>query len=186
MASRNQTIISYSVTGTGANAAAEVLEAFGENFVEGFLRDVVAVDLLLGEDGLEAADEVGGADDFLVHGAEELDGAGVDHGDIHDGVARGILHGDAAPGAEHGLEGGFQLLPGGVEALRAGEGVELAGFDAVHELAGVAFGGDDVVPAAADQAVVGEAEDGGGEWVAVMVVVEEPGVDTCFAQGSLD
>ncbi len=59
-----------------------------------FLGVVVGGDLGFGEDGFELADEVGGADDLFADVAEEFDGAGVDHGDVHDGVARGVLHGD--------------------------------------------------------------------------------------------
>ena len=105
-------------------------------------------DLIFGEDGLEEADEVGGADDLLAEGADELDGAGVDHGDVHDGVARGVLHGDGDGAIEEELEFLLEFLPGGVGVLGAGEGVELAGLDAVDELAGFAFSGDEVEPAA--------------------------------------
>jgi hypothetical protein len=42
----------------------------------------------------------------------------------------------------------------------------------MHELAGITLGGDDIVPAAADEAVIGQTENGGGERVAVVVIVE--------------
>ena len=72
----------------------DLLPAFGEDAVDLFLGGVVGGDLGVGEDGFELADEVGGADDLLAQLAEEFDGAGVDHGDVHDGVARGVLHGE--------------------------------------------------------------------------------------------
>ncbi len=68
----------------------------------------------------------------------------------------------------------------------AGEGVELAGLDAVDEFFGLAGGGDEVVPAAGDVGVRVEAEDAVGEGVAVVVVVEEPAVEFIFAEGGLD
>ena len=102
------------------------------------LGDVVGGELRVGEDGFEVADEVGGGDDLFAEGAEEFDGAGVDHGDVHDGVARGVLHGDVGCAGEEGLELGLELLPGGVDGFCAGEGVELEGLDAVDEFFGLA------------------------------------------------
>ena len=58
------------------------------------LGDGVGGDLIGGEDGFKVADEIGGGDDLLAEGAEEFDGAGVDDGDVHDGVVGGVLHGD--------------------------------------------------------------------------------------------
>ena len=77
------------------------------------------------------ADQVGGGDWLFAEGAEEFDGAGVDHGDVHDGVAWGVLHGDAGCAGEEGLELGLEFLPGGVDGFLAGERVELEGLDAV-------------------------------------------------------
>ena len=150
------------------------------------LRDVVGGELRVGEDGFEVADEVGGGDDFFAEGAEEFDGAGVDHGDVHDGVAGGVLHGDFGCAGEEGFELGFELLPGGVDGFGAGEGVEPEGLDAVDEFFWLAGGGDEVVPAAGDVSVGVEAEDAVGERVAVVMVVEEPAVDFIFAEGVLD
>ena len=79
-----------------------------------------------------------------------------------------------------------QFLPGRVAAFGTGERVELAGLDAMDQLARLAFCGDDVVPAAADEAVVGQAEDAGGNGVAVMMIVEEPGFDAGLAQSGLN
>jgi hypothetical protein len=78
-----------------AAGAGRSASSLGEDAVDLLLGGVVGGDLGFGEDGFELADEVGGADDLFAHLAEQLDGAGVDHGDVHDGVARGVLHGDA-------------------------------------------------------------------------------------------
>ncbi len=123
------------------------------------------------------ADEIGGGDGFFAEGAKEFDGAGVDHGDVHDGVTRGVLHGDADCAGEEGLKLGFELLPGGVDGFCAGEGVELEGFDAMDQFPRLALRGDEVVPAACDVGVGVEAEDAVGEGVAVMMIVEEPAVE---------
>ena len=58
------------------------------------LGDGVGGDLVGGEDGFKLADEVGGADDLFAEGAEEFDGAGIDHGDVHDVVVGRVLHGN--------------------------------------------------------------------------------------------
>jgi hypothetical protein len=82
-----------------------------EDLVDAFLGDVVGGELLVGEDGFELADEVGGGDDLFAQVAEEFDGAGVNHGDVHDGVAGGVLHGDSGCAGEECGELGFEFLP---------------------------------------------------------------------------
>ncbi len=172
--------------GVGADTFADELPAGCEDGIEAALGFEVGGDLILGEDGFEDADKVCGTDDGFVHGADKFDGAGVYHGDVHDGVARGVLHGDGGGAVEEEFEFLFELLPGGVGVFGAGEGVELAGLDAVDELAWFADGGDEVEPAARDEAVLVEAEDAVGDGIAVVVVVEEPAVEVVFAQGGLN
>ncbi len=89
----------------------DLLPAFFENFVNGHLGDGVAEDLLLSEHGFELADEVGGADDLFADAAEEFDRAGIDHGNVHDGVVGRVLHGDAFRLGQHGFEARGELLP---------------------------------------------------------------------------
>ena len=117
-----------------AGAGADVLPGFGQDAVDFLLRGVVRGDLVVGEDGLELGDEVGGGDDVFAEFADALDGAGIDHGDVHDGVARGVLHGDAGVAGKHGFEVGVEFLPGGVFGFGAGESIQAGGFDAVDEL----------------------------------------------------
>ena len=169
-----------------AQAAGDLAPALGEDGVDGALGDGVAGDLLGGEDGFKLADEVGGADDLLAEGAQELDGAGVDHGDVHDGVVGRVLHGDAVGAGEHGLKAGGELLPAGVERLGAGQRVEAALLDAMDELARLALGGNEVVPAAGDVGLCVEAEDVRGDGVAVVMVVKEPAVEAGVAESRLD
>ncbi len=68
-------------------------------------------DLIGGENGFKLADQVGRADDLLAKAAEEFDCAGVDHGDVHDGVVGRVLHGDAVGIGEHGFNAGGEFLP---------------------------------------------------------------------------
>ena len=70
--------------------------------------------------------------------------------------------------------------------LGAGQRVEAALLDAVHQLARLARGGNEVVPAARDEGFRVEREDVRGDGIAVMVVVEEPAVERGVAEGGLD
>ena len=147
---------------------------------------VVAGHLVGGEHGFKLADQVGGTDDLLAEGAKEFDGSRVDHGDVHDGVARGILHGQAVRAGEHGVERGGQLLPAGVDGLWCREGVEAAGFDAMDELARLTDSRDEVIPAAGDVGVRIEAKDACSDGIAVVMIVKEPAVEGGGAKSGLN
>src|SRR5262249_18709568 len=73
-------------------AAGDLFPCSVEDLVDMFLRDIVGRELGIGEDSFEVTDEVGGSDGLFAEGAEEFYSAGVNHGDVHDGVARGVLH----------------------------------------------------------------------------------------------
>ncbi len=142
--------------------------------------------LLVGKDRLEAAYEIGGADDVLAEFAEHFDGAGVDHGDVHDGVARAVLHGDGRVAFEHGGKFALELLPRGVLALCAGKCVEPSALDAVYEFARLAIGGNDVVPATRDVSIFRQTKDARCQRIAIVMIVEEPGVHARVTQCGLD
>jgi hypothetical protein len=95
----------------GAQPPADFAPAFGEEVVNELLRRRVGGHLFLGEHGFELAYQVGGADDLFAQAAEEVDGAGVDHGDVHDVVIGRELHGQAARAGEHGVQAGGEFLP---------------------------------------------------------------------------
>src|ERR1700733_1119433 len=88
-------------SGAGAHTTADLAEAGLKDGVDLGLRLVVALLLLGCEDSLEATDEIGGADDGLAQLTKDFDGAGVYHRDVHDGIARRVLHGDALCSREH-------------------------------------------------------------------------------------
>ena len=123
MASLSHATMSYSEvpprgrSGRRTQAAANFIPALGENGVDGALGGGVARDLLGVEDGFKLADEIGGADDFFAQRAQELNGSGVDHGDVHDVVIGRVLHGDFFLVLEEILEARVQFLPTGVERL---------------------------------------------------------------------
>ena len=134
----------------GAGELADAVKAGTQDGVEAALGLEVGGDLGIGEHGFKLADEVGGGDDLFAEFAQQLDGAGIDHGHVHDGVARAVLHGDGCGAFEHGGQRMLELLPGAVLGFGALKGVEAGGLDAVDELAGCAVGRYEVVPAARD------------------------------------
>ena len=95
----------------GTQAACDLCPGFDDDRVDGALGDGVAGYLIVGEDGLELGDEIGGGDDLFAEGAQELDGAGIDHGDIHDVVHGRVLHGDFLLVLEEIFQTGAQFLP---------------------------------------------------------------------------
>ena len=70
--------------------------------------------------------------------------------------------------------------------MAPGSGIEGAAFDAMHQLARFAIRGQKIIPAARGLQVVGKAKNAIGEWVAAMVIEEEPTVEVCGAERSLD
>ncbi len=69
--------------------------------------------------------------------------------------------------------------------LHAGQGGEMAGLDAMIQLDGLALGGDEVEPAPG-YVELGKSENGVGDFVAMMMVVEEPGVEVLLPQSLLN
>ena len=80
----------------------------------------------------------------------------------------------------------MQFLPTGIKRLAAGERVEAGLLDAMDEFARLACGGDEVVPAARDVRFGVQAQDVGGDGVAVMMIVKQPAVYGGLAESGLD
>src|SRR5271166_541036 len=70
--------------------------------------------------------------------------------------------------------------------LLAGQGIEVTGFNLMHELDRFAFGRDQIKPAPRHHQARGQAENVVGDGIAMMMVVEQPRVDVAFAQRRLD
>ena len=68
------------------------------------------------------------------------------------------------------------FLPARVRLFGSGQVIQMAGFDAMDELAGLALRGNVVIPAARDVERIGESEDAVGERVTMVVVEEEPSI----------
>ena len=126
---------------TGTKAAADLLPGFGDDFVDGSLRGLWLAICSFGQDGFKLADEIGGADNFFAEAAQELDGSGIDHRDVHDVVIGRVLHGDLFLVLEEILQARVQFLPTGILGFGAGQRVEATLLDAVHELTRLAVAG---------------------------------------------
>ena len=87
---------------------------------------------------------------------------------------------------EHGFKAGVELLPTGITGLAAGQRIKPALLNAVNQLARLPLGGDVVVPAARDVGLRVEAQDVGGDGVAMMVIVKQPAVEVGLAEGGLN
>ena len=95
---------------------------------------------------LEELDQVARGDDLGAERADQLDGAGVDLGDVRVGVPRRVFHRHAASSPRPApATPGFELLPAEVDRLLARQVVEHARLDPVDELARRPLGGDRVV-----------------------------------------
>src|ERR1039457_5603150 len=88
--------------------------------------------------------------------------------------------------AQHGFETRRQFLPARILTLRAGQRIQPALLDAVHQLAWFALRRDKVIPAARDVRLLVQTQDAASNRIAMMVVVTQPAVETGFAQGSLN
>jgi len=87
----------------------------------------VTLDPFVAADGLELLDEVGGGYDLVAEGAYEVDGPGIDDGDVRDVVERRVLHSDAVRRRQDRAELLVQLAPRQVELLLPGSGSSFRG-----------------------------------------------------------
>ncbi len=115
-----------------------MLPSLTENLINPIPGLVVAGDLIRRQHGFKAAHQIRRAHDGLAHFAQHFHRSRIQHGDVHDRVARRILHRDSFVGGEHRVQPDLQLLPGRINALRAGQRVETCGFEPVNQLARLA------------------------------------------------
>ncbi len=139
-------------------------------------------DLLRSQHGLEAADQVGGADNGLAQFPQHLHGSRIHQRYVHDGVARRVLHGQPGVWLKHGAQAGFQLLPRRIDVPAAGQGRQLAPLHPVGQLARFAFGWNEVIPAPRHVQRLAQTENAIGNRVAVMMVVKEPAIHLLLAK----
>ena len=154
----------------GGEALANELEGTRADRIDDLSGFQVALKLRFGEAGLEFLDQLGGGDDVDAVAADEFHGPGVDHGDVGDGTAGRILHGDPVLALENALQGGVLFAPAGIGDFFAWRGVQDAGFDPVDDADRVAVGWNHVIPAAGHVARGLETEDAVGEGVTLVVV----------------
>src|SRR5208282_4140354 len=88
--------------------------------------------------------------------------------------------------SQHLLQTVEQFLPSGILFFRAGQGVQMSRLDLVNQLDGFALGGDQVVPPPRDHESIWQPENAVRDRVAMVMIVEKPGVDVALAQGLLN
>ncbi len=101
IASCSHWTMANSVVPFGAHAVADLAKALRQNRIESALRRIVAGDLFFTQHRFKMADQIRGADDFLAHPAQYFDRSGIDQRDIHDRVARRVLHRQPGGAFEH-------------------------------------------------------------------------------------
>src|SRR5204863_10159635 len=87
---------------------------------------------------------------------------------------------------KHLLESVEQFLPGSVGAFRSRQYVEVTRFDFVDQLLRLAVRWNEIEPAARHHQLFGQPKYAICNGIAVMVIVEQPGVEVAFAEGRLN
>ena len=136
------------VSATVADAAADLLKGGGGDFINRVARGEVAGHLLLAPHCFEARYQIGGADYGVAESAHELDRAGIHQADVRDQVVGRVLHGQRGVIGNHGAQLVPQLLPAGINVFAAGQRIQMASLDAMHQLGRLALRGDQIEPAA--------------------------------------
>jgi len=99
-------------------------------------------------DGGETLDQIAGRDDLRTRLADELDGAGVNPGDVGNRAPGGVFHRHAADAGEQRPQAGLELIAAGILRRRSGQMSQRIFFDLVDEAPRITGGGNEVIPAA--------------------------------------
>ena len=169
-----------------ARALADALPSRLKNLVHPLLRGEVSRDLLFRQDCLEVTYQVGRADDLLAELLQHLHRSCIDHRDIHDRVARRILHRDLRQAIQHGGQPVLQFLPRAVLLERSRQCIQAATLDAMYQLARLALRGDEVVPAPCNMRILIKAQDAIGQRITMVMVIKQPSIEAGVTQRQLD
>ena len=99
---------------------ANIRERFIDRLTHSFGRAQVALPLGWRPHRLEALDQVRRRYDLNTELTDQLDGAGINSGDVRDGIARRVLHRHPPYPAQDLGQALLKLLPGEKHALTAG------------------------------------------------------------------
>ena len=91
---------------------------------------------------------------MLSHGANQLDSAGVNAGDVGVSCFFGILHGNDLVIAEEFFETRFQLLPLEVDRFVSWEMIQHGRFDSMYQFLRGALCGNKIEPTTGTQLIV--------------------------------
>ena len=132
--------------------------------------------------GLEAQQQLGGADGLYSQSPQAFDEAGVHPREVGNAGSGLVVEGDAAHPRQQLLQAGVELLPAGIEDPLGGKVVEALGLEPVHQQARLA-GGRQEVGETARQVLVLEPQQLQRQGVGVGKAVSEPGGVTQLLHG---
>src|SRR5262249_12843293 len=136
----------------------------------------------------EALHEIARRHDFDAELPNELDGPGIDTGDVRNRTLGRVLHRDALRAGAEPLDPRLELIAPGVAFGRTGEMIERRGLDRVHEAARLALCRNEIKPAPGREvaALPADARDLDGNRIEAAEVVEQPRIEAFGAQRRLD
>ncbi len=162
------------------------IESFAKNFIDQFASFDVKLILRLTQARFELLNEIGRGNDFDAGAAHQFNSARINQRDVGYGAVGRILHSNPLCAIEQEMKFLLLLGPTGIAILGAGKRIKGAAFDAMHQLARFTIRTQKIIPAARGLQVVGKTQNAIGEGIAAMVVKEEPTVEVCLAERSLD
>ena len=141
---------------------------------------------LLGAPGrLELLNQIAGRDHFDAEAADEFEGATIDAGNVRIAVAGTVFHGDALSPVHQRFDSLFEFLPAQIDGrVVPRQMLECGRFDAVAQLLRFARGRDEISPTAG-AVRLGGARHAGRQDVDLPEIVQEPAVETMFAERGL-
>src|SRR4051794_37544743 len=117
---------------------------------------------------------------------DELDRSAIDHTYIRHSVIRRVLHRDGVRMSDHFLQTFPQFRPPRVRLFAAGQTVQRLRLDPMHQTPRFTRSRDEIKPTPRRQPVPSEPENAVRQRIAVMVVVEEPPIQTLVANRLLN
>ena len=174
------------VRSPAAHPPSNFLESLGSNGIDHIARRKVRLDLLIRQCRFKLRNQVGRADNILAQPADHVRRPRIHHRNREDKIVRRVLHRHIAMRSQNLLQGVEQFLPSRVLLLHPGQSIQVSRLNLVHQLNGLAFGGDQVIPAPRDHQPIRQPENAVRDRVAMVMIVEKPGVNVALAQSLLD
>src|SRR5258706_10847761 len=174
------------VRATLAHAPPNFLKSFRGQPVDDVTRRIVSSDLVIVHRRLELGDQILRTYYIFSQAADQIYCSCVDQRNGKYQIVRRILHRDIAVRRQEPLHAVEQFLPPRVDAFGAGKSVQMTRFNLVNKFGRLAISRDQIEPTARHHEAGGQSENAVCDGIAMVMVVEEPGVDVALTQGLLD